>query len=98
MREFSAFLAVVFFVTAIIFAGVGLNTMYSYEGNYSAHVVGGDAYNFIIIAARGTGLICAGIVSALLGNAFLLFAIFSKRTRSRVTNTVTAEGVTNETA
>ncbi|MGH9943860.1 MAG: hypothetical protein ACRD9R_16065, partial [Pyrinomonadaceae bacterium] len=77
MRETWQLLASIFFIAAVIFAGVGLHTMYSYEANPSARIVGGDAYNFIIIAARGTGLICAGIVSALLGNAFLLLAIWS---------------------
>jgi hypothetical protein len=49
--------------------------MYSYSGNYAAHIVGGDAYNYIIIGIRGTGLICAGIISALISNGFILLSL-----------------------
>ena len=90
MRDLLTIIAGIFLVAAVVFAGYGLNTMYSYEGNYSAHVVGGDAYNFIILAARGTGLVCAGIVCGLLGNAFLLFAMMEGN-RKITSNTKSVE-------
>lgn len=62
-----------FLIAGAILAIVGIVTMYNYEAD-SARIVGGDAYNFIIIATRGTGLICAGIVSALIGCALAVFS------------------------
>ena len=32
-------------------------------------LLGGDAYNYITAAGRGTGLVCMGIIFAVLGNA-----------------------------
>jgi hypothetical protein len=49
--------------------------MYSYE----YPVVGGDAYNFMIIAARGTGLICAGVLSAVVGAAFAIYEVANNK-------------------
>ena len=34
-----------------------------------AKLLGGDAYNYITAAGRGTGLVCMGIIFAVLGNA-----------------------------
>ena len=48
-------ISVLFIVAAIIFAVTGWYTVYN--DSYSARVVGGDAYNFIIYATRGTALI-----------------------------------------
>ena len=50
-----------------------------YEYGPADKVVGGDAYNFIIMASRGTGLICAGIVSALVGVAVAIFDLTDKQ-------------------
>jgi ABC-type Fe3+-siderophore transport system permease subunit len=57
-------LAALFFALASIFTVFGLYRMYNEE-----HIVGGDADNYIVSASRGTGLICAGIVFALIGTA-----------------------------
>jgi len=38
-------------LAALVFGGVGLSTLY--DNSYSARIVGGDAYNFIIYGARG---------------------------------------------
>jgi hypothetical protein len=65
-------------VAAVVFAGVGLHTVYN--DAYDAHVVGGDAYNFIIYATRGTGLVCIGIVCAVLSVTFAIFHHTAKRT------------------
>jgi hypothetical protein len=61
----------IFILAALIFGGVGLYTMY--DNSYSSRIVGGDAYNFIIYATRGTAFICAGIICAVLSVAFALF-------------------------
>ncbi len=63
--------SVIFLITAVVFCGMGLKEAYAYE--YDDKIVRGDAYNFIILAARGTGLICVGIVSALIGVALAIF-------------------------
>lgn len=61
------FISVSFLAVAILFALFGLWRMYNYDSDSdNSKIVGGDAYNYIIIAARGTGLICCGIVSALI--------------------------------
>jgi hypothetical protein len=59
-------------VAAVIFAGMGLYKLY--DDSYTARVVGGDAYNFIIYGTRGTAYVCAGIVCAVLSVTFALFA------------------------
>lgn len=70
-------LPLLLFAVAIALVGVGFYVMFSYGdysdsnllGNTAGHIVGGDAYNYIIIAVRGTGFMLAGVVSALLGLA-----------------------------
>ena len=53
---------------ALGFVYYGLNLMY--DDSYSNRVVGGDAYNFIIYATRGTAYVGAGIVFAVLSTTF----------------------------
>ncbi|MDB5661624.1 MAG: hypothetical protein JWS10_4239 [Cypionkella sp.] len=67
MQQSSEIFTLIAVLFALIGAGLaiyGLNIMY--DNSYSQKVVGGDAYNYIIYATRGTGFICAGIVSAVL--------------------------------
>lgn len=61
-----------FMIAAVILAGKGLYTVY--DNSYSARIIGGDAYNFIIYATRGTALICSSIVCAVLSVAFAIYA------------------------
>ncbi len=61
-----------FVVAAAVFAGAGLYTVYN--NSYDSRIVGGDAYNFIIYATRGTALVCTGIVCAVLSVTFAIFA------------------------
>ncbi len=78
MKEILIILTVIFIITGIIFAGVGLNTMYHYDSNSynsSSRIVGGDAYNYIIIANRGIGLINTGIIAVIIGLIFALYSI-----------------------
>ena len=57
-------LAAVFAAIALGFTYYGLAFMY--DDSYANQVVGGDAYNFIIYATRGTAYVAAGIVFAVL--------------------------------
>lgn len=60
----------VFAIISVLFTIYGLYVAYSYkEGD---KVVGGDAYNFIILGLRGLAWVCAGAVSAIFAAIFLL--------------------------
>jgi hypothetical protein len=48
-----------------LFAILGLYTMLGSP----EQLLGGDAYNYITAAGRGTGLICVGIIAAVLASA-----------------------------
>jgi len=75
------FIAVTFLVIAGIFTLAGLWRMYTYDSDTSSSkIVGGDAYNYIIIAARGTGLICCGIVSALVAVTVSIWDLIDRQT------------------
>lgn len=71
------FISGVFILAAIIFAGKGWYALY--DNSYDARIVGGDAYNYIIYATRGTALVCVGIVCAVLSVTFALFAFMAKK-------------------
>ena len=60
-----------FAILAIILTCIGIFIIY-----INRPIVGGDAYNFIISATRGTAWICAGIVSCLFGLCCLVVGIF----------------------
>lgn len=68
----------IFIVAAIIFTIYGIRTVYN--DNYDAKLVGGDAFNFIIYATRGTVWVCVGIVNAVIG---LTFAMFSNQNKAQ---------------
>jgi|SRR5580704_15023520 hypothetical protein len=59
-------LAYVFMVTSCAFLAWGGWCMYAYDAleSSSDHIVGGDAYNYVIHATRGVGLIGIGIAIA----------------------------------
>ena len=57
--------AIVLMAVSGLFALWGLFTMLGSP----AQLLGGDAYNYITAAGRGTGLICVGIIAAVLANA-----------------------------
>lgn len=71
--------AVIFYIASIIFVINGLNTMYTYGESDSyrspGHIVGGDAYNYIIIGVRGSGLIGVGITAAVIGTGLLVWGL-----------------------
>jgi hypothetical protein len=57
----------VFFLLAIIAVFIGLLLIFE-----PGEMVGGDAYNYIIAATRGTGVIAGGVGLAVVGVGFLL--------------------------
>jgi cell division protein FtsW (lipid II flippase) len=65
-----------FMIVAVGCTIYGIRTVYS--DDYSSKIVGGDAYNFIIYATRGTVWVCVGIVNAVIGLTFAMFANTSK--------------------
>jgi hypothetical protein len=69
--------SVLLVVASLVFAGKGWYTLY--DDSYNARIVGGDAYNFIIYATRGTALVCVGIVCAVLSVTFAVFAHMQKK-------------------
>jgi hypothetical protein len=70
--------SVMFLLIAVLFAVFGVWEMYSY--GESDKIVGGDAYNYTIIAARGTGLICCGIISALIAVTVSIWDLIDRQT------------------
>lgn len=55
-------------MASLCFVIYGLTTVYVY--NDDGKVVGGDAYNFIIIGLRGLAWICTGLTCAVLAVLF----------------------------
>jgi hypothetical protein len=70
--------AIIFFSLSVFFTIIGIYNLYSGE-----HIVGGDAYNFIIVANRGIGWICTGIVLAILGLTCAMTAIYTAYSRQK---------------
>lgn len=68
-----------FLLAAAFLVGNGLWIMYSYDGLTKEGPVGGDAYNYIIWAARGTGMICAGVAAAVTAATLSIMAVWSRR-------------------
>jgi hypothetical protein len=67
-REAKWGLAFVFYAAALILTAIGFYVMYTYgdKGSDTGKVVGGDAYNYIIIAVRGLGYIISGLTCAVI--------------------------------
>ncbi|USB34272.1 hypothetical protein [Paenibacillus sp. YPG26] len=78
-------IAVILYLIAAGLLIFGIVTMYHYgdynsgynlSGSKAGHIVGGDAYNYIIIATRGVGLIVAALISSLVASTiFIIDAI-----------------------
>lgn len=73
----AALFAVLFLVLAGAFVFTGLRTMYTYNSLRDG-IVGGDAYNYIILAQRGVGLIASGVAAAVVGCAIAVLSLRSK--------------------
>lgn len=74
-----AALAVILVVLSFIFLGVGLYRMYNYD-DANDKVVGGDAYNYIILGIRGLAFIGIGIASAVISVVCAVFSAAKKAT------------------
>ncbi len=69
-REWS----ILFLMVGAIFVLIGLRTLLSED-----RVVGGDAFNYMISASRGTGEICAGLFFALVSVAIAIYDVGDKQ-------------------
>lgn len=65
-------------VTAVGFLIFGLYRMLVYD-EYSDKIVGGDAYNYLILTERGIGFICAGIALAVIAAVLTLQGIAARK-------------------
>ncbi|MFB2531077.1 hypothetical protein ACEYYB_14105 [Paracoccus sp. p4-l81] len=70
MKYILVFASVACAGAAIWLAAYGIGVMY--DDSYDNRIVGGDAYNYIIYAARGTAYVCAGGVAAVLSVFWLM--------------------------
>ncbi len=66
-------ISIIFFVISFIDGFVGYT-----ESRNDPSVVGGDAYNYIIGAGRGTAIVCFAIILALAGVACAIFDLTAK--------------------
>jgi hypothetical protein len=66
-----------FIAIAIGFVIWGMVRMFTYD-ELSDKLVGGDAYNYIVLTIRGVGLIAVGCASAALAATFAIFARMSR--------------------
>ncbi|OMD12032.1 hypothetical protein [Paenibacillus odorifer] len=77
MKRWSVFLYIIS-VALIIFGFIttyhygDYNSDYNTSGSMFGHVVGGDAYNYTIMATRGVVLLIAGLISAVVASALLI--------------------------
>jgi hypothetical protein len=80
-------IAIILYIIAVIFIITGFVIMYYYGdydaelniGNKFGHIVGGDAYNFIIIGIRGLGFIMTGLTVSLLGSTLLIYDVLQNK-------------------
>ncbi|MCU6709288.1 hypothetical protein M6D81_11280 [Paenibacillus sp. J5C_2022] len=79
---------IVLYIAAVGFAIAGFYVMFYYDADdMSTKIVGGDAYNYIIIGVRGVGIICVGIISALIATGM---AIYDSKSGEHTANTYEA--------
>lgn len=89
MREdnFKKIISIILYIVAIIFVITGFVVMYHY-GDYDAelnigstfgHIVGGDAYNYIIIGIRGLGFILTGLIASVIASTLLICDVLQNK-------------------
>lgn len=102
LKGFAIFLYVVAFGLVVF----GLITMFNYGdynvdtnplGSQTGHIVGGDAYNYTIIALRGAGLITAGVVVAVIGNGLIALESLNQRSTTSALNEIKSD-ITSSTS
>ena len=74
---------------ALGFVWYGINMLY--DNSYNAQIVGGDAYNFIIYATRGTAFVCGGVVFAVLGAVSSILAVYSGQREAQAKQPISAQ-------
>ncbi|WP_168123239.1 hypothetical protein [Paenibacillus sp. HB172176] len=77
-------LSVTFYVASAVLVVTGFIVMFTYgdydpddifnDGSTFGHVVGGDAYNYIIIGVRGLGFIMTGVISSIIASSLLIYS------------------------
>jgi uncharacterized membrane protein len=83
-------LVVLLYIVSIGLVTYGIVTMYYYPDSYAEldaimertpfnHLVEGDAYNYIIMAGRGIGLILIGGFIGLIANIINIYGLISAR-------------------
>lgn len=72
-----AVFAWIFLCLSIVFLGFGLARVYRYD-DVSDKIVGGDAYNYLIVELHGLGLIGVGTGLAVIAVVFAVLAVWSK--------------------
>ena len=72
----------IFLAAAAGFAAFGAYRMFAYSE--TDKIVGGDAYNFTILATRGVGLITIGCTCAIIA---LVFAVLNQTARAEAMRT-----------
>ena len=71
----SNYIRLIGFIFALTALGLGYHGLeIVYDDSYRARIVGGDAYNYIIYATRGTAWVCSGLIFAVL--ALCCFVIY----------------------
>jgi hypothetical protein len=89
LRSFSY----LFYAVSLALLVYGAITMF-YYGDYSAetnisgskagHIVGGDAYNYIIIGIRGVGIILGGLLFSVVASALVIIEAIRNKEVQRV--------------
>ncbi|MCR8843148.1 hypothetical protein NQ117_05600 [Paenibacillus sp. SC116] len=59
------------FITMYVYGDYDAEKLYD-RGSKFGHIVGGDAYNYIIIGIRGVGWIIAGFIAAMMATAIVI--------------------------
>lgn len=82
VRIVLAVISLALVITGLVIINYGFYTMYTYgDGtvDMTGHIVGGDAYNFIIIGIRGLGWIVSGAAAFIGGSVIAGVAILFNR-------------------
>jgi hypothetical protein len=71
------------FITMYYYGDYNSDSSFS-DGSKWGHVVGGDAYNYIIIGVRGVGWMIVGLIAAIFGGIASILNAIEESTESKV--------------
>lgn len=84
-------LSVLFYFAAAVLVTIGFIVMFTYgdydpdsyfsDGSTFGHIVGGDAYNYIIIGIRGLGFITTGLIATVIASVLLVVEAISNKSK-----------------